>query len=233
MCWSRSPWRAPQPSATACWPPRSGGERCSRWATTSGTFPSPGSPGTSSPPELLGPIQRVDLRQSAGGRWPYASTAVLSPSRGRGRAAGLRRPPLRPARSGGSARSSRCATATTPRAGWSRSVKASCCCRVAAPIDLVLSRSRALRDTVVVEGERGTVEIGVFEPAVVRLTPRRRRDPGRHRTGSAASSGRPSAPCSTASSPTSSARLGARVAAGRRHRGPPGRRPGGSVLRPA
>jgi predicted dehydrogenase len=125
--------------------------------------------------ELLGRITRVDLRQSAGGRWPYASTAVLSPSAGGGVLldfgvhlfdlllwwlGDLEPISYRDDAEGG--------------------VESECEGELRlssdAPVHVELSRSRLLRDTLVVEGERGTVEIGVFEPAMVRLTPRGGRD---------------------------------------------------------
>jgi predicted dehydrogenase len=53
-------------------------------------------------------------------------------------------------------------------------VEAECAAELAlesgAPVRLELSRTRTLRDTAVVTCERGTVEVGVFDPAVVRLT---------------------------------------------------------------
>ena len=145
-------------------------ERCSRWDTTSGTSPSPDSPATSSPPELLGPIQRVDLRQSAGGRWPYASTAVLSPTAGGGVLLDFGvhlfdlllwwLGPIEPVRYRDDA-----------EGGVESECEGELLVQGRAPLHLELSRSRALRDTIVIEGERGSVEIGVFEPAVVRLVP--------------------------------------------------------------
>ena len=118
----------------------------------------------------LGPVQRVELRQSAGGRWPYASTAVLSPDAGGGVLidfgvhlldlllwwfGDLRAVACRDDAAGGI--ETECELALE-LAG-------------AVPLDVTLSRSRALSDTVVVACERGTVEIGVFEPAMVRITP--------------------------------------------------------------
>jgi predicted dehydrogenase len=120
---------------------------------------------------LLGEIRRVDLRQSAGGRWPYASTAVLSPSAGGGVLldfgvhlfdlmlwwlGAIEPATYRDDAEGGVESESE---AELRLAGG-------------APVHVELSRSRLMRDTLIVEGERGTVEIGVFEPALVRLTPR-------------------------------------------------------------
>jgi predicted dehydrogenase len=121
--------------------------------------------------ELLGPIQRVDLRQSAGGRWPYASTAVLSPTAGGGVLLDFGvhlfdlllwwLGPIEPVRYRDDA-----------EGGVESECEGELLVQGRAPLHLELSRSRTLRDTVVIEGERGSVEIGVFEPAVVRLTPR-------------------------------------------------------------
>jgi predicted dehydrogenase len=59
---------------------------------------------------------------------------------------------------------------TTPEAASRPSARWCWPSPAARPVLLELSRSRDLRDTVVVECERATVEIGVFEPAVVRMT---------------------------------------------------------------
>ena len=118
----------------------------------------------------LGRIRSVDLRQSAGGRWPYASAAALSREAGGGvlldfgvhlldlllwwlgemRVVGCRDDAV-----GGI--ETECVLELTLATG--------------APVHVELSRTRTLRDTVVIACERGTVELGVFEPAVVRLTP--------------------------------------------------------------
>jgi predicted dehydrogenase len=119
---------------------------------------------------LLGPIQRVDLRQSAGGRWPYASTAVLSPTAGGGVLLDFGvhlfdlllwwLGPIEPVR-----------YRDDTEGGVESECEGELVVHGRAPLHLELSRSRALRDTVIVEGERGSIEIGVFEPAVVRLVP--------------------------------------------------------------
>jgi predicted dehydrogenase len=119
---------------------------------------------------LLGPIQRVDLRQSAGGRWPYASTAVLSPSAGGGVLLDFGvhlfdlmlwwLGDIEPI-----------AYRDDAEGGVESECEAELRLANGAPVHVELSRSRLLRDTLVVEGERGTIEIGVFEPALVRLTP--------------------------------------------------------------
>jgi predicted dehydrogenase len=120
---------------------------------------------------LLGEIRRVDLRQSAGGRWPYASTAVLSPNAGGGVLLDFgvhlfdlmlwwlgEIEPL--------------AYRDDAEGGVESESEADLRLANGAPVHVELSRSRQLRDTLIVEGDRGAVEIGVFEPAVVRLTPR-------------------------------------------------------------
>jgi predicted dehydrogenase len=52
-------------------------------------------------------------------------------------------------------------------------VEAECACDFelpcGAPVHVDISRRRALRDTFIVEGDRGTIEIGIHEPAIVRL----------------------------------------------------------------
>jgi predicted dehydrogenase len=118
----------------------------------------------------LGRVVRVELRQSAGGRWPYASTAVLSPEAGGGVLldfgvhlldlllwwlGDLRAVACRDDAMGGI--ETECELELELAGG--------------APVAVTLSRSRALPDTVTVVCERGTAEIGVFEPAMIRLTP--------------------------------------------------------------
>ncbi|MGY1735369.1 Gfo/Idh/MocA family protein [Geodermatophilus sp. SYSU D00684] len=118
----------------------------------------------------LGDVRRVDVRQSAGGRWPHASPSALSPEAGGGVLLdfGVHLLDLllwwlgdmRPV----SARDD-------ARGGIETECELELELAGGAPVVVELSRTRDLRDTVVVECERGTVEIGVFEPAVVRLTP--------------------------------------------------------------
>ena len=119
---------------------------------------------------LLGSIRRVDLRQSASSRWPSVSTAVLSPEAGGGVLidfgvhlldlllwwlGDLRPVGCRDDAEGGI--ETECELELELADG--------------APVHVTLSRTRALRDTVMVEGQRGTLELGVFEPALIRLTP--------------------------------------------------------------
>jgi predicted dehydrogenase len=119
---------------------------------------------------MLGALRGVDVRQSAGGRWPYASAAALSPVAGGGvlldfgvhllDLLGWWLGELRPMRY---------------RDDAMGGIETECDLELelgaAVPVRLELSRTRRLRDTVIVEGSNGTVEIGVFEPVLVRLTP--------------------------------------------------------------
>ena len=116
-----------------------------------------------------GLVRRVDVRQSAGGRWPYASTAVLSPEAGGGVLLdfGVHLFDLLLWWLGdiGVAR-----YADDAAGGIETECEGELRLQNGAPVQVEFSRTRQLRDTVIVEGERGTVEIGVFEPAVVRLS---------------------------------------------------------------
>lgn len=118
---------------------------------------------------LMGEVRRLDVRQSAGGRWPYASPAALSRAAGGGvlldfgvhlldlllwwlgdlQAVGAR---------------------DDAQGGIETECELELVLANGAPGVMELSRSRDLRDTVVVQCERGVVEIGVFEPAVLRIT---------------------------------------------------------------
>ncbi|HYC32349.1 MAG TPA: Gfo/Idh/MocA family oxidoreductase, partial [Gemmatimonadales bacterium] len=119
---------------------------------------------------IPGAVRRVDVRQSAGGRWPYASPAALSREAGGGVLldfgvhlldlllwwlGDMRAVAYRDDSAGGI--ETECDAELRLASG--------------APVRLELSRTRNLRDTVVVECERATVELGVFEPVLVRLTP--------------------------------------------------------------
>ncbi len=117
----------------------------------------------------LGPIRRVDIRQSAGNRWPSISPDVLSRSAGGGALltfgihivdllcwwlGDLRVMAYLDDALGGVEAEAECEFAL---AGG-------------ATVHLELSWVRNMRDTFIVECARGTVEIGIHEPALVRLS---------------------------------------------------------------
>ena len=118
---------------------------------------------------LLGPVRTVDVRQSTGMGWPALTPTVLTRQAGGGVLidfgvhlldlllwwlGDLRVRAYRDDAMGG--------------------VETECECEMelagGAPVRMELSRTRVLRDTVRVECERGVVELGVFDPAVVRLS---------------------------------------------------------------
>jgi predicted dehydrogenase len=117
----------------------------------------------------LGPIRRIDIRQSAGNRWPSVVADVL----------------LRTA--GGGALLTFGTHIVDLLCWWLGDldvvhyrddalggVEAEAECEFAlasgATVHLALSRLRNMRDTFIVECARGTVEIGIHEPAVVRIS---------------------------------------------------------------
>jgi predicted dehydrogenase len=118
----------------------------------------------------LGAVRSVDVRQSAGGRWPYASPAALSRESGGGVLLdfGVHLLDLLLWWLGD-------LTVVAARDDARGGIETECELQLrlagGAPVVVELSRSRDLRDTVVVECDGGTVEVGVFEPAVVRVTP--------------------------------------------------------------
>ncbi|MDQ2673523.1 MAG: Gfo/Idh/MocA family oxidoreductase [Chloroflexota bacterium] len=121
--------------------------------------------------DVPGAVRRVDVRQSAGGRWPYASPAALSREAGGGVLLdfGVHLLDLLLWWFGDMG-------AIAYRDDAAGGIETECDAELelanGAPVRLELSRTRALRDTVVVECERVTVELGVFEPVLVRFTPR-------------------------------------------------------------
>jgi predicted dehydrogenase len=119
--------------------------------------------------EILGRVTAVEVHQSAGTKWPCLSAAALTPESGGGVLLGFGvhtldlllwwlgdMVPL--------------AYRDDARGG----VEAECECEFAlhggARVCVELSRRRALRDTAIVQCQHGTVEIGVFEPALVKVS---------------------------------------------------------------
>jgi predicted dehydrogenase len=118
---------------------------------------------------LLGAVKRVDLQQSAGARWPACTPGVLT------------------TRAGGGTLLSFGVHVLDLLSWWfgdlrviryaddaAGGVEAECACDLelpgGAPVHLDISRRRALRDTFIVDGDRGTIEIGIHDPGIVRLT---------------------------------------------------------------
>jgi predicted dehydrogenase len=116
----------------------------------------------------FGPIRSVDVRQNAGTRWPSVSTGEISREGGGGVLINfgvhildlllwwlgdIRAVAYRDDANGG--------------------VEAECECDLelddGVPVRVQLTRRRPMRDTVVARCEGGTIELGIFEPAVVRL----------------------------------------------------------------
>jgi predicted dehydrogenase len=118
---------------------------------------------------LLGPIRRVHVQQGTGSRWPYASTDALSPEAGGGILldfgvhlldlllwwlGDLRPVSCRHDAAGGI--DTECELDLELVGG--------------APVHVDLSRTRALRDTTLVQAERGTIELSLFQPTLIRLS---------------------------------------------------------------
>ena len=120
--------------------------------------------------QILGPIRSVDVRQSAGTRWPCLTPASLTRESGGGVLLSF-------------------GVHTLDLLLWwlgdlvplhyaddsVGGVEAECECdlvRVAdgVPVHVEVSRRRASRDTTIVTCDGGTLEIGLFEPAILRLT---------------------------------------------------------------
>jgi len=119
---------------------------------------------------VLGSVRRVDLRQSATGRWPYSSDYIFSPATAGGGVLidfGVHMLDLL---SWWLGESEVTAFRDDARGGVESECELELELQSGAPVWIELSRLRELRDTVVVECECGTVEIGIFEPAVLRLT---------------------------------------------------------------
>jgi predicted dehydrogenase len=112
----------------------------------------------------------VDVRQSAGSGWPSVAADVLTPAAGGGALItfGVHVVDLLAWWLGE-------LSVVRYRDDAAGGVEAECIGELAlgggAGVHLELSRIRSLRDTIIVECERGTIELGIHEPAVCRLTP--------------------------------------------------------------
>jgi predicted dehydrogenase len=117
----------------------------------------------------LGAIQHVDVRQSAGTRWPCLTPGALLPESGGGVVIsfGIHTLDLLRWWLGD-------LEVTSYRDDCAGGVEAECECELrtaeGATLHLELSRRRPLRDTLIAECERGTIEIGIYEPAMIRLS---------------------------------------------------------------
>jgi predicted dehydrogenase len=118
---------------------------------------------------VLGPVQRVDVRQGAGSRWPSVGTDALTRDAGGGvlLTFGVHILDLLEWWVGP-------LEVVTYRDDAEGGVEAECQCTFqlsgGAPVHVELSRRRSMRDTAIFECERGTLEVGIYEPAVLRLT---------------------------------------------------------------
>jgi predicted dehydrogenase len=119
--------------------------------------------------EPLGPVRRINVRQSAGSRWPSVVPDVLSRNAGGGALitfgvhivdllcwwfGELNVAAYRDDAMGGVEAEAECEFTLAD----------------GAPVLLELSWLRNMRDTFIVECARGTVEIGIHEPAIVRVS---------------------------------------------------------------
>jgi predicted dehydrogenase len=120
---------------------------------------------------LLGNVESVELKQGAGGRWPYASTYVYSREEAGGGVLidfGVHMLDLLSWWLGD-------LSVETYRDDDAGGVETECAVQLrtesGAPVSVELTRLRPMRDTVVVRATEAVLEIGIFEPAVLRLTP--------------------------------------------------------------
>jgi predicted dehydrogenase len=119
--------------------------------------------------DLLGTIQRVNVQQSTGIRWPYASGAALLPEAGGGVLIDFGvhlldlllwwLGDLRPV-----------ACRHNAAGGVETECELELVLLSGAPVHFELSRTRRLRNTIIIEGEHGTLEVGVFDPTVLNLS---------------------------------------------------------------
>jgi len=118
---------------------------------------------------LLGDIRSVDVRQSAGTRWPSVSPDALAADSGGGvlMSFGVHTLDLLLWWLGN-------LQPLAYRDDACGGVEAECVIELTldndAPAHVEMSRSRSMRDTTIVTGDRGTIEIGIHEPALIRLT---------------------------------------------------------------
>jgi predicted dehydrogenase len=116
----------------------------------------------------LGQMLRVDVRQSAGVRWPCVSPTAVSPSSGGGvlLSFGVHTLDLLLWWLGD-------LTPISYSDDALGGVEAECECDLLSAdgtlVHVEISRRRSLRDTAVFECERGTIEVAVFEPAFIRM----------------------------------------------------------------
>jgi predicted dehydrogenase len=119
---------------------------------------------------LLGTVHGAELLQSAAGRWPYASAYVFSREESGGGVLidfGVHMLDLLGWWLGDlSVR----AYSDDTVAGVETECELALETASGAPVTVGLTRLRPMRDTTIVRCERGTIEIGIFEPAVIRLT---------------------------------------------------------------
>jgi predicted dehydrogenase len=120
---------------------------------------------------LLGRIESVELAQSARGRWPYASSYVFSRDEAGGGVLidfGVHMLDLLSWWLGE-------LTVDGYRDDAAGGVETECELQLrttdGAPVVMELTRLRPMRDTTIVRGELATLEIGIFEPALLRITP--------------------------------------------------------------
>jgi predicted dehydrogenase len=119
---------------------------------------------------ILGPVQSADLYQSSGGRWPYASTYVYSRAQAGGGVLidfGIHMIDLLCWWLGElSVESYRDDTVAGVETECELELKTA----TGAPVHFELTRLRAMRDTAIARCEHGVLEVGIFDPALVRVT---------------------------------------------------------------
>jgi predicted dehydrogenase len=120
--------------------------------------------------QVLGAVRRIDLLQGASGRWPYASDYILSREKAGGGVLidfGVHMLDLV---SWWAGECSVVACRLDVVGGLESECELDLELASGAPVQIQLSRARDMRDTFVIECERATVEVGIFEPALFRVT---------------------------------------------------------------